>query len=120
MVQTVSSLERCPLFRVPSTECSAVLHLYQQVYTCNKNSLAGCICHNLKSNMLAIAVVQVRFDSKADDRKCLINNLHVFHLKSLCAALLIKHFNAQNYILKKSLYRLHYIRILRVQTFVCQ
>ena len=86
----MSSLDRCPLFIVSSVENSAVLHLYQQV--CNKNSLAGCIGHNLKKNMLVKAVVQIRFNSKADHRKCLINNLLVFPVKSLCAALLIYHF----------------------------
>ena len=70
-LQTVSSIEMCPLFRVPSTESSAVLHLldlYQQM--CNNNKLDVYICHNLKENMLAIAVVQIRFNNRADYMKC--------------------------------------------------
>ena len=52
---TVSSLKRCLLFRVFSIESSAVLQSYQQV--CINNKLAGCIYHNLKQNVLAIAVM---------------------------------------------------------------
>ena len=89
---------------VSSTESSAVLHLldlYQQV--CNNKKLDVYICHNLKENMLAIAVVQKRFNSKAGYMKCLINNLHVFFctFKIFVCSFVLHHFNAQKYILEK-------------------
>ena len=70
---------------------------------CNNKKLDVYICHNLKENMLAIAVVQKRYNSKADYMKCLINNLRVFFctIKISVCCFVLHHFNAQKYILEK-------------------